>query len=162
FLLAHAPTVIEVVPTLDRGVYRLTPRGYIGWVDGPTRRFAIRPKLPWPNVLMLLGLDPVGLPAGEAVAPEVALPAALAEGFCDRLNALTRAGLVQGYHDADTQSPSLRGRLRTVDQLRDAAARAFPDRFHITEPVFDLDTPWNRVPKAVAVALAEADLPGDL
>jgi 5-methylcytosine-specific restriction endonuclease McrBC regulatory subunit McrC len=159
FLLGHAGSVIEVVPTLDRGTYRLTPRGYVGWLDGPKRRFVIRPKLPWPNLLMLLGLDP----ASESVTPDVALLIALAEGFCDRLNAVTRAGLVQGYRETDTQSLYLRGRLRTADQLRDAAARAFPDRFHVTEPVFDLDTPWNRIPRAVAVALAgHPDLPREL
>jgi 5-methylcytosine-specific restriction enzyme subunit McrC len=53
--------------------------------------------------------------------------------------------------------------LRTAEQMRDAAARAFPDRFHVTESVFDLATPWNRVPKAVALTLAgRAELPADL
>jgi len=160
FLLAHARDVVEAVPTPDRGVYRLTPRGHVGWLDGPTRRFAVRPKLPWPNLLLLLGLDPAAFPAGGTVAPEAALLAALAEAFCDRLDAVTRAGLVRGYREADTESAYLRGRLRTADQLRDAAARAFPDRFHVTEPAFDLDTPWNRVPRAVAAALAaHPDLP---
>lgn len=154
FLLAHARTVIEVTPTLDRGTYRLTPRGHVGWLDGPTRRFVIRPKLPWPNLLLLLGIDSAAVPAGEAVEPDAALLTALATAFCDRLAAVTRAGLVRGYREADTESPYLRGRLRAADQLRDAAARAFPDRFHVTESVFDLDTPWNRVPKAVAAALA--------
>jgi 5-methylcytosine-specific restriction enzyme subunit McrC len=163
FLLGLAGSVIEVVPTLDQGVYRLTPRGSVGWLDSPTRRFAIRPKLRWPNVLMLLGLDPTHFPAGGTVEPEAGLLAVLAEAFCDRLNAVTRAGLVRGYREADAQSAYLRGRLRTADQLRDAAARAFPDRFHVTEPVFDLDTPWNRFPRAVATALAgRPDLPADL
>lgn len=163
FLLARARTLIDVVRTLDRGVYRLTPRGYVGWLDGPTRRFAIAPKIPWPNVCLLLGLDPASFPTGAAVAPEAAVLAALAEGFCDRLNAVTRGGLIRGYGEADTESPYLRGRLRTADQLRDAAARAFPDRFQVTESVFDLDTPWNCIPKAVAAALAaRPELPADL
>lgn len=163
FLLREGRTVIDLVPTLDRGVYRLTPRGYVGWLDGLTRRFVIGPKIPWPNVAMLLGLDPAAFPTGGAVAPDAALLASLAEGFCDRLNAVTRTGLVRGYGEADTESPYLRGRLRTADQLRDAAARAFPDRFHVTEHVFALDTPWNRVPKAVAAALAaRPELPPDL
>jgi 5-methylcytosine-specific restriction endonuclease McrBC regulatory subunit McrC len=163
FLLARAGNVIELTPTLDRGTYRLTPRGYVGWLDGPTRRFAVRPKLPWPNLVMFLGLDPAAFPQGEAVPPEAALLAALAEGFCEGLGTVTRAGLVRGYREADTESAYLRGRLRTTDQLRDAAARAFPDRFHVTEPVFDVDTPWNRVPKAVASALANhPELPPDL
>src|SRR5205823_10213698 len=95
-----------------------------------------------------------GLPEGGPVSPESDLLAALAEEFCARLAAVTRAELVRGYREADTQSAYLRGRLRTAEQMRDAAARAFPDRFHVTESVFDLDTPWNRVPKAVGLSLA--------
>jgi len=163
FLLEHAGNVIDVVPSPDRGAYHLTPRGYVGWLDAPHSRFAIRPKLPWPNLRMLLGLAPAGLPEGGPVSPESDLLAALAEEFCARLAAVTRAELVRGYREADTQSAYLRGRLRTAEQMRDAAARAFPDRFHVTESVFDLDTPWNRVPKAVALGLAgRAELSADL
>ena len=56
FLLAHARNLIDVVPAFERGVYRLTPRGYVGFIDGPAARYAIGPKIPWPNVEMLLGL----------------------------------------------------------------------------------------------------------
>jgi 5-methylcytosine-specific restriction enzyme subunit McrC len=153
FLLADRRDVIDVAPAFDRGTYRLTPHGYVGWLDGPGCRFEIRPKLPWPNLLLLLGLPPEPPPLGAPVDPGGSLLAALARELADRLRAVTRAGLVRGYHEADTLSPFLRGRLRTADQLRDAAARAFPDQFHITETVFDLDAPWNRTPKAVASGL---------
>jgi hypothetical protein len=154
FLLETARTLIDVVPAFEPGVYRLAPRSHVGWLDGPTRRFAIHPKLPWPAVLRLLGVEADRHPCGAEVAPEAALLSILAREFCDRLEAVTRAGLVRGYREADTESAFLRGRLRTADQFHDAAARAFPDRFHITETVFDLDTPWNRIPKHVADALA--------
>jgi 5-methylcytosine-specific restriction enzyme subunit McrC len=88
--------------------------------------------------------------------------AALARELAVRLDALARAGLVRGYREADTESAFLRGRLRAADQLRDAATRAFPDTFHATESVFDLDTPWNRVPAATGrELLRRSDLPAD-
>ena len=157
FLLAHARHLIDLVPTFERGTYTLTPRGYVGFLTGPTVRYVIRPKIPWPNLRLLLGLSSEA--AGEAVEPEGGLLGVLATEFVERLEAVTRAGLVAGYGEVPAVSPFLRGRLRTADQMRDAAARAFPDRFHIDEPVFDLNTPWNRIPRATAAALLATRLP---
>jgi 5-methylcytosine-specific restriction enzyme subunit McrC len=157
FLLAHARHVVEVVPTFDRGTYRLTPRGFVGFLDGPAARYLVAPKIPWPNLCLLLGLS--GEPAGNPLEPGGDLLAVLATAFAERLESVTGAGLVAGYGEADAVSPFLRGRLRTADQMRDAAARAFPDRFHVVESVFDLNTPWNRVPTATAAALLRRALP---
>jgi 5-methylcytosine-specific restriction enzyme subunit McrC len=163
FLVAHARHLVELQPGATPGTVRLTPRGVVGFLDGPTVRFELRPKLPWPNLLMLLGLADTPQPAGERAPPTGDLLAVLVRELADRLRAVARAGLVRGYRDDDRESPFLRGRLRTADQLRDAAARAFPAHFHVTETVFDLDTPWNRVPKAVASALlAHPELPGSV
>lgn len=152
FLLDHARHVFEVVPSFRRGRYRLTARNHVGYFDAPTRRFAIGPKIPWPNVRMLIGLPPHT--GGDAVEPDSGLLDLLAREFAARLREVTRIGLVPGYHDRDTTAVFLRGKLRTADQMRDAAARAFPDRFHVTESVLDLNAPWNRIPRAVADALA--------
>lgn len=161
FLMAHARHVIDVAPTAERGVFKLTPRGFVGFIDGPTVRYTIGPKIPWPNLCLLLGLAPESETeaAGDAVEPDARLLAVLATAFAERLEAVTRAGLVAGYGERPAVSPFLRGKLRTADQMRDAAGRAFPGHFHIDEPVFDLQTPWNRVPKATAAALLRADLP---
>ena len=156
FLLGHARNIIEVTPTFERRVYRLTARGHVGFIDGPQLRYAIAPKIPWPNLCMLLGLasDRGGDVAGaETAEPEGGLLGAFATEFADQLDEVVRVGLVAGYGEAEAVSTFLRGKLRTADQMRDVAARAFPDRFHIDEPVFDLHTPWNRVPKATASAL---------
>jgi 5-methylcytosine-specific restriction enzyme subunit McrC len=156
FLLGHARNIIEVTPTFERRVYRLTARGHVGFMDGPELRYAVAPKIPWPNLLMLLGATPDrgGDVAGtETAEPEGGLLGALATEFVDQLNEVVRIGLVAGYGEAEAVSTFLRGKLRTADQMRDVAARAFPDRFHVDEPVFDLHTPWNRVPKATASAL---------
>lgn len=157
FLMAHARHVVEVAPTAERGVYKLTPRGFVGFLDGPTVRYTIGPKIPWPNLCLLLGLAPDA--GGAAVEPDGGLLAVLATAFAERLEAVARAGLVAGYGERSTVSPFLRGKLRTADQMRDAAGRAFPGHFHIDEPVFDLVTPWNRVPKATATALLRCALP---
>ena len=156
FLLADPRKLVEVVPCFEKGLYRLTPRGVVGFFDGPQVRYAIRPKLPWPNLLNLLGVSA----ACGVVTTEGDLLSALARALTHHLGAVSRAGLVAGYHEADTVAGYLRGRLRTTDQLRDAASRAFPDTFQITESVFDLDTPWNRVPKAVSLSLLPHLPPG--
>ncbi|MCE9562307.1 MAG: McrC family protein [Planctomycetes bacterium] len=147
FLNEHARHLVEVVPSFRRGRYRITPRGYVGWFDSPTRRFAISPKIPWPNTQMLLGVRHAEV---SEIEPDAGLLNVLAWEFASQLRTVTRIGLVAGYHDHDTISPFLRGKFRVAEQLRDAAARAFPDRFHITESVLDLDTPWNRIPRVVA------------
>jgi 5-methylcytosine-specific restriction enzyme subunit McrC len=160
FLLAHAREVIDVQGAIAPGRYRLTPRGFVGFLDGPTCRFKIRPKLPWPNLLMLLGLDHKPAPGGETVEPPADVLAVLADELATRIEAVGRAGFLGGYREADTESAYLRGRLRVREQIKDAAARAFPDHFHITETVFDLDAPWNRILKSVASDLIlRQDLP---
>ena len=156
FLLGHARNIIEVTPTFERRIYRLTARGHVGYLDGPAARYAIAPKIPWPSLLMLLGTNPnapVPTSDTEVEEPEDGLLAVLATEFADQLDEVVRKGLVAGYGEAEAVSTFLRGKLRTADQMRDVAARAFPDRFHVNEPVFDLHTPWNRIPKATASAL---------
>lgn len=147
FLLAHARPILEVVPAAERGYYHLTAGGWVGFFDGPSIRYVLQPKLPWPNFLRLLGLRPSAAPHAE---PESQLGPLLAEMLASRWEEMQRRGLVAGYREADTQSPFLRGKLRIAEQLRDTASRAFPDRFQVSEPIFDLDTPWHRILKAAA------------
>lgn len=150
FLRGPAAGAIDLQPGPDRGSYRLTPRGFVGVLDGPVVRYDVRTKLPWANVAMLLGLADRPFGPGEPVA---GLLDHFARELADGMRELARAGLVGGYGEADRESAFLRGRLRAADQLRDTAARAFPDRFHVSEDVYDLEAPWNRVPKRVALDL---------
>ncbi len=160
FLLTHARHVLDVIPAFERGTYRLTPRGFVGFLDGPTVRYAINPKIPWPNLRLILGLaEDV---SGASVGAEGGLLAALAEEYAARLDAVTRTGLIACHGIAQSHSPFLRGKLHIARQIRDAAAGAFPDRFHIEEPNFDLNTPWHRIAKATACHLLRRELPRTL
>ncbi len=147
FLLAHARPILDIVPAAERGWYHLTARGWVGFFDGPSIRYVLQPKLPWPSFLRLLGLRPSAAPSPE---PDGQLLPLLAEMLASRWAEVQRRGLVAGYRETDTQSPFLRGKLRIAEQLRDAASQAFPDYFHVREPIFDLDTPWHRILKAAA------------
>jgi 5-methylcytosine-specific restriction enzyme subunit McrC len=153
YLLANARHLVDVVPAFRRGYYRITTRGYVGFFDTPTLRFAIQTKIPWPNVRMLLGLAESEHAAGVPTEPDSDLLNVLAREFIAQCRTTAQLGLVADYRDAETTSAFMRGKLRTADQMRDTASRAFPDRFHITESIYDLDTPWNRILRSVADSL---------
>ena len=152
FLVEHARHLIDVRPTFRRGLYELKPLALIGWFDGPSRRFAIRPKLPWPTIQMLLRL-------GAAQCSEPCQPDnddlldILALEFAERLREVIRIGLVAGYREADNIAPFLRGKLRLTEQIHTMTDGGYPHQFSITEDCFDLDTPWNRLPNLVAAQL---------
>jgi 5-methylcytosine-specific restriction enzyme subunit McrC len=160
FLLTHARNLLEVTPTFRAGFYRVVPLAFVGWFDSPTLRFAIRPKVPWPTLRMLLGLSNEADSGEPNPHLESGLLNVLARELSDRLREVVRLGLVAGYREQDTSEAYLRGKLRAAAQVRDAATRAFPDRFHVTDSILDLDTPWNRIPRAIAADLIEnPDLP---
>src|SRR5437870_2314396 len=57
YLLAYHRAHLDVQPGHRRGVYRLTPRGYVGMIGAPECRLEIKPKIPLLNVLHLLDPD---------------------------------------------------------------------------------------------------------
>lgn len=155
FLLTHARNLLDVTPTFHRRYYRITSRAFVGWFDTPNFRFAIRPKVPWPTLRMLLGLNNDITSVETITQPDRVLLNALARELAERIRTVSLIGVVGGYREQDTSTTYLRGKLRATAQLRDAAARAFPDRFHITDSTFDLDTPWNWIPRTIATDLLE-------
>lgn len=150
FLLTHARHLVEVVPTFRRHVYRITARGVVGWFDGPSRRFVIGPKVSWPTLQLLLGFHPFQQGGTATVEMETELLTLFAEEFLHRLEEVKRIGLIPGYQEQDNVATFVRGKLRTAELLREAAVRAFPDRFPVSESVLDLDTPWNRFVRSTA------------
>jgi 5-methylcytosine-specific restriction enzyme subunit McrC len=149
FLLAQHRSHLDVQPTRLRGVYRLTPRGCVGVIDGPHARFEIEPKIPLANVVHLLDSDVArDLPLAPGPGGLIDF---LTSRFVTLLHERVAAGLRPGYVEREEALAYLRGRLDVVVQLR--RARPANDRLHCRYEDLDLDTPWNRQVKAVAAML---------
>src|SRR5262245_37575333 len=58
FLLAAHRAHVQLTPTRQRDVYRVTPGGHVGTIVAPSCRLLIRPKIPVRNLFYLL--DPSG------------------------------------------------------------------------------------------------------
>lgn len=144
-LLRDFRNVVEVLPTFERGVYRLAARGYVGGFRTANVRWEIRPKLPW-DALPWLAAGVAGR-AGDAAGPDYA--AGLANLFAGRLAELVRAraeaGLVRDYAERETEDATVRGRIDFPRQ-----ARGPQQRFHLVTDEFTPDVVWNRVPLAAA------------
>ena len=159
FLRDHARSVLEIVPGFGGGRYRLTPRGQIGFFDGPKLRYEIEPKFSWNQLLWLMGLE-ARYPSGDAPNATGGLLIALARTFLDQLRSVLTTGLILDYEEANQTDSYLRGRLRTIDQMKETLTRPVPDRFHISASQLAIDTPWNRILGAsVSQLLDNFDLP---
>jgi 5-methylcytosine-specific restriction enzyme subunit McrC len=154
-LLAHHRDHVELSPSGRPGVYRLTARGFVGVIPLPSRRLALRPKLPAANVYHLL--DPFGPPPAVADRSAPVDAAGFLDVLAGRLAALmagrAAAGLHRDYAEHAAATPYLRGRLDVP-----ALARAGPprhDRLHCRYEEFTPDVPCNRLPRAVANCLLD-------
>lgn len=146
-LLRGYSRVIDVVPTMDRGWYRLMPRGVVGSFRTTTRLWEVRPKLGWESIRYLLDTDRCDS-AGKAT-PDIASAFAirLAELMLERAT----VGLVRDYVELDTCADSIHGRIDLPRQLRDA--RSMPGRFHLRVDRLTSDVIWNQIPVAVVAVL---------
>src|SRR5262245_5048855 len=150
FLLARHREHVQVTPTGERGVYRLTARGFAGVIPTPNRRLALRPKLPAANLGYLL--DPVG-PLKEFDDRSAPVDAAtLLDVLAGRLAVLMRdraaAGLHCDYAERAAVTPFLKGQLDVAAQVRAGSVRR--DRLHCRYDEFTPDVPCNRLAKAAA------------
>jgi 5-methylcytosine-specific restriction enzyme subunit McrC len=150
FLLAQHSAHVELVPTARRHHYRLTPRGHVGTIVGPSRRLVIRPKIPLANFRHLLDPDAL-LPSGEdsvAALSGMELLDFLAGRLARLLVGRATAGLHRDYVERDEHTPFLQGRLDLPAQLRDPAGPK--DRFHCRFDDFTVDVPCNQFPRSTA------------
>ncbi len=160
FLLAEHRAHVEVVPTRERGRYRLTPLGHVGTIVAPRRRLVIRPKIPLVNLFHLLDPTtpvPVVEDRTHAVAGAEALDflgARLVRLLAER----AAAGLHRGYAERSSRGAFLQGRLDVPAQLRSSAARK--DMLHGVWDDFTADVPCNQVPRAVAELVLRSPLTG--
>ncbi len=158
---AHA---IEVVPTFDRRKYKLTARGYVGWLTLDGVKVVFRPKRPWAEVRALFSPSPLrgggrGVGSSEATPPSLAVGVRQEAGLLDllahRLAALmlarASAGLARGYVERELSEPHLRGRIDLPAQLRQQFRT--PGTFEQVADEFTPDIPANRLPKATAARL---------
>ena len=84
YLLAFTKHTVEVIPTFQRGIDDLTVRDVVGWLDTPGCRLAIHPKIPWPNIGILLGAERATYSDG-AMVESAPLLNGLAREFAVRL-----------------------------------------------------------------------------
>lgn len=152
-LVRHFPHVVDVTPTFDRGVYRLTVRGYVGCFRTAAVRWEVLPKLPWESLRWLAGLrpGPGGLPA-DNTGSVGGLADLLAGRLADLIRERTDAGLLRDYAERQALEPAVRGRIDLPRQLRDPRT---PNLFHLVADEFTPDVVWNRLPKAAARRLLD-------
>jgi 5-methylcytosine-specific restriction enzyme subunit McrC len=160
-LLADHRPHVEVVPTHQRGRYRLTPNGHVGAIVLPTCRLVIRPKIPLVNLFHLL--DPTSPPPLTDDRAETVVGTEALDFLAGRLAALlaerAASGLHRGYAERAERGAFLQGRLDVAAQVRDGGARK--DALHCRFEEFTADVPCNRVPKAVAELVLRSPLAGE-
>jgi 5-methylcytosine-specific restriction enzyme subunit McrC len=156
-LAERFPHAVEVAPTFDRRRYKLTARGYVGWVRVQGHTVTFRPKRPWAEVRSLFpvnrGREPAGDDATHGLTPAVhqELLDLLAHRLASLMLARSAAGLLRGYVERDLTDTHLRGRIDLPSQLRQPFRS--PTLFDQIADEWTPDVPWNRLPKSVAVRL---------
>jgi 5-methylcytosine-specific restriction enzyme subunit McrC len=152
-LARHFRHVVDVTPTFDRGVYRLTARGYVGSFRTATARWEVRPKLPWESLRWLAGVrsGPGGPPADYAGSVG-GLADLLAGRLAELIRERSEAGLLRDYAERRALEPAVRGRIDLPRQLRGTQT---PSLFHLVADEFTPDVVWNRLPKAAARRLLD-------
>ncbi len=142
------PHVVEVLPTADRGRYRLTARGWVGTFATPNCVWEVTPKLGWEAAARLLAVGRIG---DADLGRE--LRSALAGQLADLLAERSAAGLARGYAERPEHAAFVRGRI-------DFAATFQRSAVGFTQAVdeFTADQPWNGWPLAVAGRLLAGPL----
>lgn len=149
FLLTRHRAAVQLLPTRQPGVFRVTPTGHVGTILAPDCRLVLRPKIPLRNVLYLLDAD-AELPAltDESAATSDEMIDLLAAQFARRLAERVAAGLRRGYRERAEVGAFLLGRLDVAAQLRDLHGRK--DQLHCRFDDFTADVPCNQLARAVA------------
>jgi 5-methylcytosine-specific restriction enzyme subunit McrC len=153
-LLRVAPSV-RVTPSLGKeGSYDLTPGSHVGAIHLPNLAVQIRPKIPIDSVLFLVSyaLDPrKWKDTHSSFATEPSLVEAVIPGFVAQVRRTFRRGVLQGYRTEEAALPTVRGRLRFDDQIRERFGLFPPAEVRYDE--FTEDVEVNRLIKAAIVRL---------
>jgi 5-methylcytosine-specific restriction enzyme subunit McrC len=161
FLTSHHRRHVALVPTRKRGIFLLTPRGFVGRIRAPHCRLTIRPKIPLRNLFFML--DPAspildssdGLQAGLGTDALDFLACRLAH----LLEARAAAGLHRAYVERAVQGRMVQGRLDLPAQLRRPTVQK--DTIHSRYEELSADVPCNQLPKATAELVLRSPLLSD-
>jgi 5-methylcytosine-specific restriction enzyme subunit McrC len=154
-ILEVAPSV-SVTPSLGQeGYYDLTPGSHVGAINLPDLAVQIRPKIPLERVLFLFSyaLDPhKWVDDLSSFAKEPSLVEAVIPGFVAQVRRAFRRGVLQGYRTEEAALPTVRGRLRFDEQIRERFGLLPPAEVRYDE--FTEDIQVNRLIKAAIRRLA--------
>ena len=159
----------EVLPSLaiapargQDGVYCLTPGSTIGALEIGELSVSIRPKLDIARVLFLASYALGAFRLRDRERFDFEDAPSLVEALALALVAAARRafahGLLHGYRTEEGALPTVRGRVRTAEQIRRRFGVAPPLEVHYDE--FTGDITANRLVKAAAVRLGRRRLRG--
>lgn len=136
------------VETLAGGKYRLSPTHIIGSLPLPRTDVVIQPKIGVRRVLFLLGYARNLRFRADAVPVERSadLTEALVHALLGQARLSLRRGPLRSYRRVDDSLPTVRGRIRLLDQARRRFALPLP--LEVTYDDFTVDIEENRLLKA--------------
>jgi 5-methylcytosine-specific restriction enzyme subunit McrC len=142
-----ASDVVTAVPSPYRpGLWQVGPAGKVGAARIGGLEVHIKPKVPIPRLLFLVGYaqhgaawraDSVHLPEAPDLVPVVA------QALWRHTQHAIHQGLLPGYIVVEESSPVLRGRLRETEQLH--RHHGLPLPLEIRHDEFTTDIPENRI-----------------
>ena len=152
-LIADYARIVEVVPTLRRGCYKVTARGYVGSFQTANRRWIIVLKIAatvFQNFIPLHHSSSQKSSSNTSEAWYGQLVNLIAERLRSLLESRIAAGLIRDYVQQETESATIRGRIDLPRQVRNTTPTT---RFHLITDEFTTDVIWNQVPKSAALRL---------
>jgi 5-methylcytosine-specific restriction enzyme subunit McrC len=162
-LSAVAPS-IRLSPSAGiEGAYDLTAGSHVGAIQLDSLSIIVEPKLPIDRLLFLISYT---LGGAEFHArdfgfdPETVLLEAIIPGFAAQIRRAFRQGVLQGYRVTEEALPTVRGRLRFDDQLRNRFGIAPPAEVRFDD--FTEDIELNRTIKAALNRLGRLRLRSEL
>jgi 5-methylcytosine-specific restriction enzyme subunit McrC len=152
--------IVSVVPSVGSdGCYDLTPGSWVGAIALPELAVEIRPKLPIDRLLFLISYTlerrrwhRVDFDLQQADS----LVEAIVPGFVRQVRRALQRGVLQGYRVEEDALPTVRGRVRFDDQLRERFGVFPPAEVRFDEYTEDIEE--NRLLKAAIARLGRLRL----
>jgi 5-methylcytosine-specific restriction enzyme subunit McrC len=156
--------VVTIAPSAGpEGCYDVTPSSWVGAITLRDLAVEIRPKLPMDRLLFLISyaLDPARWQdIAFAFAEHQSLVEAIIPGYVFQVRRAFARGLLQGYRTEEAALPTVRGRLRFDDQIRERFGIFPPAEVRYDE--FTEDIEENRLIKAADARLQRLRIRSDL